>query len=61
MEMWKAYHISDGPNGSRNALGNVLFLPTISGTISIPSRSVTAGIIPHPLPQMANTFADHAN
>jgi hypothetical protein len=62
METWKAYHSSDGPNGSRNALGNVLFPPIISGAISRPSRSrsVTAGIIPRPLPQMANTFADHA-
>jgi hypothetical protein len=58
MEMWKAYHSLDGPNGSRNALGNVLF-PS-NGTSSRPSRSVTAGIIPRPLPQMANTFADHA-
>jgi hypothetical protein len=60
MEMWKAYHSLDGPNGSRNALGNVLFPPTISGAISRPSRSVTASIIPRPLPQMANIFADHA-
>jgi hypothetical protein len=28
METWKAYHSSDGPNGSRNALGNILFPPT---------------------------------
>jgi hypothetical protein len=27
METWKAYHSSDGPHGSRNALGNVLFPP----------------------------------
>jgi hypothetical protein len=60
METWKAYHSSDGPNGSRNALGNILFAPSVSGAISRPSRSVTASIIPRPLPQMANTFADHA-
>jgi hypothetical protein len=60
METWKAYHSSDGPNRSRNALGNVLFPPTIGEASSRPSRSVTAGIIPCPLPQMANTFADHA-
>jgi hypothetical protein len=60
METWKAYHSSDGPNGSRNALGNILFAPSVGGAISRPSRSVTAGIVPRPLPQMANTFADHA-
>jgi hypothetical protein len=27
METWKAFHSSDGPNGSRNALGNVIFPP----------------------------------
>jgi hypothetical protein len=60
METWKAYHSSDGPNGSRNVLGNILFAPSVGGAISRPSRSVTAGIVPRPLPQMANTFADHA-
>jgi hypothetical protein len=60
METWKAYHSSDGPNGSRNALGNVLFPPTVGGPTSRPSRSATAGIVSRPLPWMANTFADHA-
>jgi hypothetical protein len=60
METWKAYHSSDGPHGSRNALGNVLFPPNGGGSNSRPSRSVTAGIVPRPLPQMANTFVDHA-
>jgi hypothetical protein len=60
METWKAYHSFDGPSGSRNALGNVLFPPNGGGSSSRPSRSVTAGIVPHPLPQMANTFAEHA-
>jgi hypothetical protein len=60
METWKAFHSSDGPNRSRNALGNVVFPPSIGGATSRPSRSVTAGIVPHPLPQMANTFAVHA-
>jgi hypothetical protein len=60
METWKAYHSSDGPYGSRNALGNVLFPPNGGGANSRPSRSVTAGIVPRPLPQMANTFVDHA-
>jgi hypothetical protein len=59
METWKAYH-SSGPNGSRNALGNILFPPTIGGPTSRPSRSATAGIVSRPLPWMANTFADHA-
>jgi hypothetical protein len=60
METWKAYHSFDGPSGSRNALGNVLFPPNGGGSSSRPSRSVTAGIVPRPLPQMANTFAEHA-
>jgi hypothetical protein len=40
--------------------GLVVFPPSIGKAISRPSRSVTAGIVPHPLPQTANTFAVHA-
>jgi hypothetical protein len=37
METWKAYHSSDGPNGSRNALGNVLSLPPPLTVEQVPS------------------------
>lgn len=61
MEAWKAFHSNDGPHGSRNPCGNILF-PT-AGDLSTDirfTRSKTSGIVIQPLPCVANTFADHA-
>jgi hypothetical protein len=60
IDMWKAYHGMDGPKGSRNALGNVIFPLGGSGASLRPTRSVMAGVIASPLPYPVNTFADHA-
>ena len=57
MEAWKAFHSSDGPNGTRNPVGNVLF--GNKGERS--TRAAANGAIPLPLPSRADTFIWHAS
>jgi hypothetical protein len=45
MEAWKAHQSSDGPDGSRNPVGNLLF----SNHGNRSTRAATAGAIPLPL------------
>eukprot|EP00095_Tigriopus_kingsejongensis_P009439 snap_masked-scaffold108_size357748-processed-gene-0.0 protein:Tk09439 transcript:snap_masked-scaffold108_size357748-processed-gene-0.0-mRNA-1 annotation:"hypothetical protein DAPPUDRAFT_105768" len=54
METWRAFHSQDGPDGSRNALRQVLF-PSNVATRS--TRSETAGVVSPHLPYAANTLA----
>eukprot|EP00095_Tigriopus_kingsejongensis_P011253 maker-scaffold550_size154339-snap-gene-0.22 protein:Tk11253 transcript:maker-scaffold550_size154339-snap-gene-0.22-mRNA-1 annotation:"unnamed protein product" len=56
METWRAFHSQDGPGGSRNALGQVLF-PANVATRS--TRSEAAGIVSLHLPYAANTLVDN--
>eukprot|EP00095_Tigriopus_kingsejongensis_P012749 maker-scaffold30_size591359-snap-gene-1.15 protein:Tk12749 transcript:maker-scaffold30_size591359-snap-gene-1.15-mRNA-1 annotation:"hypothetical protein DAPPUDRAFT_214208" len=56
METWRAFHSRDGPKGSRNALGNLLFPPVIPARLM---RSEVAGLVPHCLPLAANTMVCH--
>eukprot|EP00095_Tigriopus_kingsejongensis_P006973 maker-scaffold693_size110418-snap-gene-0.21 protein:Tk06973 transcript:maker-scaffold693_size110418-snap-gene-0.21-mRNA-1 annotation:"hypothetical protein BRAFLDRAFT_284329" len=58
METWRAFHSRDGPKGSRNALGNLLFPPVIPARLM---RSEVAGLVPHCLPLAANTMVCHGN
>eukprot|EP00095_Tigriopus_kingsejongensis_P008922 maker-scaffold279_size225217-snap-gene-1.24 protein:Tk08922 transcript:maker-scaffold279_size225217-snap-gene-1.24-mRNA-1 annotation:"hypothetical protein DAPPUDRAFT_311633" len=55
METWRAFHSQDGPDGSRNALGQVLF-PSNVATRS--TRSETAGVVSPHLPYAANTLGE---
>eukprot|EP00095_Tigriopus_kingsejongensis_P001087 maker-scaffold193_size270907-snap-gene-0.13 protein:Tk01087 transcript:maker-scaffold193_size270907-snap-gene-0.13-mRNA-1 annotation:"hydroxymethylglutaryl- synthase 1" len=56
MEAWKAYHSCDGPNGTRNPIGNLLF----SNNCERGTRAATGGAIPLPLISKADTFVWHA-
>eukprot|EP00095_Tigriopus_kingsejongensis_P008513 maker-scaffold181_size278858-snap-gene-1.31 protein:Tk08513 transcript:maker-scaffold181_size278858-snap-gene-1.31-mRNA-1 annotation:"hypothetical protein DAPPUDRAFT_331880" len=56
METWRAFHSQDGPDGSRNALGQVLF-PSNVATRS--TRSEAAGVVSPDLPYAANTLVDN--
>eukprot|EP00095_Tigriopus_kingsejongensis_P006181 maker-scaffold191_size271209-snap-gene-1.29 protein:Tk06181 transcript:maker-scaffold191_size271209-snap-gene-1.29-mRNA-1 annotation:"hypothetical protein DAPPUDRAFT_192258" len=56
METWRAFYSQDGPDGSRNALGQVLF-PSNVATRS--TRSETAGVVSLHLPYAANTLVDN--
>eukprot|EP00095_Tigriopus_kingsejongensis_P004726 snap_masked-scaffold931_size79642-processed-gene-0.8 protein:Tk04726 transcript:snap_masked-scaffold931_size79642-processed-gene-0.8-mRNA-1 annotation:"hypothetical protein" len=56
METWRAFHSQDGPSGSRNALGQVLF-PSNVATRS--TRSEAAGVVSPHLPYAANTVVDN--
>eukprot|EP00095_Tigriopus_kingsejongensis_P001661 maker-scaffold670_size114954-snap-gene-0.19 protein:Tk01661 transcript:maker-scaffold670_size114954-snap-gene-0.19-mRNA-1 annotation:"dual specificity mitogen-activated protein kinase kinase 5-like" len=56
METWRAFNSQDGPDGSRNALGQVLF-PSNVDTRS--TRSETAGVVSQHLPYAANTLVDN--
>eukprot|EP00095_Tigriopus_kingsejongensis_P007262 maker-scaffold286_size222086-snap-gene-1.23 protein:Tk07262 transcript:maker-scaffold286_size222086-snap-gene-1.23-mRNA-1 annotation:"mammalian cell entry related domain protein" len=56
METWRAFHSQDGPDGSRNALGQVLF-PSNVATRS--TRLEAAGVVPPHLPYAANTLVDN--
>eukprot|EP00095_Tigriopus_kingsejongensis_P006185 snap_masked-scaffold191_size271209-processed-gene-1.13 protein:Tk06185 transcript:snap_masked-scaffold191_size271209-processed-gene-1.13-mRNA-1 annotation:"jc8026cytochrome p450 cyp4c39 enzyme - green common shore crab" len=56
METWRAFHSQDGPDGSRNALGQVLF-PSYGATRS--TRSEAAGVVSPHLPCAANTLVDN--
>eukprot|EP00095_Tigriopus_kingsejongensis_P010362 maker-scaffold951_size77354-snap-gene-0.8 protein:Tk10362 transcript:maker-scaffold951_size77354-snap-gene-0.8-mRNA-1 annotation:"rna-directed dna polymerase from mobile element jockey-like" len=53
METWRAFHSQDGLDGSRNALGQVLF-PSNVATRS--TRSEAAGVVSPHLPYAANTL-----
>jgi hypothetical protein len=62
METWCAYTSKDGPGGSRNPLGSLMFdLARVSPSSSTlrSTRSQTAGVIPNPLPLSAGTLAYH--
>ena len=61
MEAWKAFHSSDGPNGSRNPLGKQIFPTTTHCDITRSSRSVKEGVIPLPLPSKPNTYVWNAS
>eukprot|EP00095_Tigriopus_kingsejongensis_P003698 maker-scaffold1581_size34907-snap-gene-0.8 protein:Tk03698 transcript:maker-scaffold1581_size34907-snap-gene-0.8-mRNA-1 annotation:"rna-directed dna polymerase from mobile element jockey-like" len=56
METWRAFRSQDGPDGSRNALGQVLF-PSNVATRS--TRSEAAGVVSPHLPFAANTLVDN--
>eukprot|EP00095_Tigriopus_kingsejongensis_P004773 maker-scaffold77_size404793-snap-gene-1.9 protein:Tk04773 transcript:maker-scaffold77_size404793-snap-gene-1.9-mRNA-1 annotation:"GJ13605" len=56
METWRAFHSEDGPDGSRNALGQVLF-PSNVATRS--TRSESTGVVSPHLPYAANTLVDN--
>eukprot|EP00095_Tigriopus_kingsejongensis_P006962 maker-scaffold406_size180810-snap-gene-0.26 protein:Tk06962 transcript:maker-scaffold406_size180810-snap-gene-0.26-mRNA-1 annotation:"helicase with zinc finger domain 2-like" len=56
METWRAFHSQDGPDGSRNALGQALF-PSNVATRS--TRSEAAGVVLPYLPYAANTLLDN--
>eukprot|EP00095_Tigriopus_kingsejongensis_P006353 maker-scaffold390_size186308-snap-gene-0.33 protein:Tk06353 transcript:maker-scaffold390_size186308-snap-gene-0.33-mRNA-1 annotation:"ascorbate peroxidase-like" len=56
METWRAFHSQDGPDGLRNALGQVLF-PSNVATRS--TRSEAAGVVSPHLPYAANTLVDN--
>eukprot|EP00095_Tigriopus_kingsejongensis_P002678 maker-scaffold1259_size52279-snap-gene-0.10 protein:Tk02678 transcript:maker-scaffold1259_size52279-snap-gene-0.10-mRNA-1 annotation:"anionic trypsin-1 precursor" len=56
METWRAFHSQDGPDGSRNALGQVLF-PSNVATRS--TRSEAAGVVSPHLPYATNTLVDN--
>ena len=58
METWKAFHSCDGPEGSRNTLGSLLF--DNKGKGARPTRSQTAGVVPVPLLVPEDTFVVHA-
>jgi len=60
METWKAYHSLDGPDGSRNPLGKLIFSEGITSD-SRTSRAATEGIIPLPLRSRAGTFVWNAS
>eukprot|EP00095_Tigriopus_kingsejongensis_P000474 maker-scaffold1054_size66621-snap-gene-0.9 protein:Tk00474 transcript:maker-scaffold1054_size66621-snap-gene-0.9-mRNA-1 annotation:"hemolysin secretion protein d" len=53
METWRAFHSQDGPDGSGNALGQVLF-PSNVATRS--TRSEAAGVVSPHLPYPSNTL-----
>eukprot|EP00095_Tigriopus_kingsejongensis_P000686 maker-scaffold58_size443543-snap-gene-0.7 protein:Tk00686 transcript:maker-scaffold58_size443543-snap-gene-0.7-mRNA-1 annotation:"protein spec3" len=55
-ETWRAFHSQDGPDGSRNALGQVLF-PSNVATRS--TRSEAAGVVSPHLPFAAHTLVDN--
>ena len=57
MEAWKAFKSTDGPNCTRNPLGELLFPSRIiTSDFSRSSRAASAGIIALPLRARANTF-----
>ena len=65
MLAWKAFHLRDGPGGSRSPLGCLLFGDSIDGgsdsdVTSRSSRSASAGRIKAPTRLPANTTIHHA-
>ena len=61
METWKAFQSSDGPGGSKNPLGKLIFPERNLSDASRTSRAATAGIIPLPLHSKASTFIWNAS
>ena len=57
MEAWKAHQSSDGPDGTRNPVGNLLFNYKNERS----TRANTNGTIPLPLLSRAETFVWHAS
>ena len=60
IEAWKASTSTDGPNGTQNPLGKLLFNNNTSRNSTMSSRSALAGKIPLPLRSKANTFVWNA-
>eukprot|EP00095_Tigriopus_kingsejongensis_P006844 maker-scaffold82_size396747-snap-gene-2.41 protein:Tk06844 transcript:maker-scaffold82_size396747-snap-gene-2.41-mRNA-1 annotation:"hypothetical protein" len=56
METWRAFRSQDGPGGSRNALGQVLFPSNVATRLT---RSEAAGVVSPHLPYAANTLVDN--
>eukprot|EP00095_Tigriopus_kingsejongensis_P001002 snap_masked-scaffold1486_size38793-processed-gene-0.2 protein:Tk01002 transcript:snap_masked-scaffold1486_size38793-processed-gene-0.2-mRNA-1 annotation:"udp-glucuronosyltransferase 2b30-like" len=56
METWRAFHSQDGPSGSRNALGQILF-PSNVATRS--TRSEAARVVSPHLPYAAKNLMDN--
>eukprot|EP00095_Tigriopus_kingsejongensis_P009030 maker-scaffold458_size165745-snap-gene-0.19 protein:Tk09030 transcript:maker-scaffold458_size165745-snap-gene-0.19-mRNA-1 annotation:"hypothetical protein BRAFLDRAFT_123347" len=63
LEAWQTFHSSDGENGGRNPIGNIIFPSAPDGKESgrATTRSKVAGLIMPPLRQTANTFPVHAS
>ena len=61
METWKASRSSDGPDGSLNPLGKLLFPSANRSPSTRSSRSAAAGLVPLPLRSKANTFVWNAS
>ena len=60
MEAWKTFKSKDGPNGSRNPLGELIFQPVPTDDSTRGSRAATAGIVPLPLRAKTATFVWNA-
>ena len=60
LETWKASKSNDGPNGTRNPLGRVLFPDTTNKEPIRSSRASATRMIPLPLRAKANTFVWNA-
>jgi hypothetical protein len=58
MEVWKAFHSSDGGNGSRNRIGKLIFDSQVAAG-ACPSQSATAGRVKVPL-RGVETMVRHA-
>eukprot|EP00095_Tigriopus_kingsejongensis_P001284 maker-scaffold359_size197282-snap-gene-0.21 protein:Tk01284 transcript:maker-scaffold359_size197282-snap-gene-0.21-mRNA-1 annotation:"hypothetical protein DAPPUDRAFT_308081" len=63
VETWKAFHSSDGRNGTRNPIGEIIFSSSSDDSIDsrITTRSKSAGIILTPMHKTIDTFAVHAS
>eukprot|EP00095_Tigriopus_kingsejongensis_P001288 maker-scaffold359_size197282-snap-gene-0.29 protein:Tk01288 transcript:maker-scaffold359_size197282-snap-gene-0.29-mRNA-1 annotation:"hypothetical protein" len=59
VETWKAFHSSDGRNGTRNPIGEIIFPSSSDDSIDsrITTRSKSAGIILTPMHKTIDTFA----
>ena len=60
LEAWKAYHSNDGPGGSRNPLGTIIFGSdncTVGEDKPRHTRATNSGCINPPLPMAAPTLA----
>eukprot|EP00095_Tigriopus_kingsejongensis_P007467 maker-scaffold1548_size36124-snap-gene-0.4 protein:Tk07467 transcript:maker-scaffold1548_size36124-snap-gene-0.4-mRNA-1 annotation:"hypothetical protein DAPPUDRAFT_97956" len=62
IEIWKAFFSSDGKNGGRNPIDQIVFPATPDAGLSEPAttRSQAAGVVLPPLRKPVNTFATHA-
>ena len=60
MESWKAHRSNDGPNGTLNPVGYLLFPDNGDNDSTRKTRAVTSGSISYPLRTAADTFVWHA-